>query len=190
MEASYGQTEAAFGGGNPDDALLVRFTLMPVENKAKSEEENRPIFEETVFIEISLPGNKDEVRIRKMKEGDKARFPRQWAAYERRNSDGEVIEGTLLSEWPQVTRSQVEELRFFNIRTVEQLAQLTDTNAQNLRGAATLKAKAVEYLDKSMSNDELSKKLAEQEKQIAALIAAAEAGDKPKKRGRPKTKAA
>ena len=173
MEASYGQTESAFGGDNGDSTLLVRFLKLPWENKVKSKEENRPIFEECDYIEIAIPGNKDEIRCRKALARDKIRFPKHWAAYEARTANDEVLEGTLLDEWSGVTRSQVEELRFYHIRTVEQLAAFPDVNAQNIRGSATLKAKAKQFLEESTSNEELSRQLAAQKKQIDELIAAA-----------------
>jgi len=191
MEATYGQTQAAYGG-NEDESLLVRFFKHPQENQAKSEEAGRPIFEETEYIEIMTPGDKGNVVCRPVREHDKGRFPRHWDAYQKRTGDDESIEGTLLEEWPQVTRSQVEELKFYHVRTVEQLAAISDVNAQNMRGVATLKQKAAKFLDSAMSNEELSKKLAAQEKQIAELIAAAEAAapmpteEKPKRKRRTK----
>ena len=185
MEATYGQTQQAYGA-NEDENLLVRFFKHPRENEEKSEEAGHPIFEELLYTEIMTPGDKDNIICRPMREHDKSRFPRHWEAYQKRVSGDEAIEGTLLEEWPQITRSAVEELKFYHIRTVEQLASMSDANAQNLRGAATLKQKAVKYLDSAMSNEELSRQLAEQKQQIADLIAAAEQADKPKKRGRPK----
>ncbi len=190
MEATMGETIAAYGADKADESLLVKFFKIPQENKEKSEKEGRPIFEEIDFIEIRIPGNKDNIQIHKAKERDKKRFPVHWEKYQARTSNDEVIEGTLLEEWPGVTRSQAEELKFYHIRTVEQLASLTDVNAQNMRGAVALKQKAEKYLKNAMSNEELAKQSKETQAQLAKLIATAELAAPipatPRKRGRPK----
>jgi hypothetical protein len=186
MEAEYGLTQSAFGG-NQDDALLVRFLKVTRENEAKSEAEGRPIHEEIDYIEIMTPGDKDNIICRPMRDVDKIRFPRHWEGYQARISPDDTIEGTLLEEWPQISRSEAEELKFFHVRTVEQLAMMSDANAQNFRGAATLKQKAQKFLDTSMSNDELSKQLKDAQAQITALVEAAKIpAEKPKRTRRSK----
>ena len=176
QEAEYGLTSGAFGN-NGDEQLLVKFFLLPVQNTAKSEEAGRPIFEEKLHIEKRVPGNKDSVVCRKIREKDKQQFAKQWEMYSARTSQDEAIVGTLLEEWPGVTRSQVEELKFYNIRTVEQLASMSDSNAQNFRGAPVLKQKASAYLKSSMSNEQLSAQLKEANEKINKLIAAQEANE-------------
>ena len=79
---------------------------------------------------------------------DKRRFAEHWGKFQARESQ-EVVEGTLIEEWPGVTRSMAEELRYLNVRTVEQLATMSDSNAGGLMGINSLKAKAVSYLEAS-----------------------------------------
>jgi hypothetical protein len=154
QEADYGSTEMAMKNQSrfaADDTLLVRFYTHPRRHPTKSEAAGRPIFEETPYIQIMQPGNKDSIIIRPVTEIDRNRFPEHYRKFMARE-DQDHIEGTLLEEWPAVTRSQVEELRYLNIRTVEQLASVSDVNSQNVMGIQILKSKAEKYLEAASSN--------------------------------------
>lgn len=188
MEAGYGLTESAYNPNDGDATLAVKFEKRPVENKTRTLAEGRPIFEEVDFITIEQPGNKDEVRDHKVRQSDINRFPEHWKRYKARTDNEEALTGTPLSEWPQISRSQVEELTFYHVRTVEQLAAVTDANLQNMMGGVVMKQKARAFLEQATSNDELSKQLAAQKKQIDALMAAAEARDEPKQKRVRRTK--
>ena len=199
MEADLGITSMAMDGGNnsryaADDQLLVKFYHHPTLNQAKSDDAGRPVYEEIVFIEIRIPGDKDSVVIRKATDMDIDRFPEHYRKFKARDTE-DHIEGTLLDEWPGITRSQCEDLKFFNIRTVEQLASLNDSSAQNVMGAQILKSRAVAYLEdadanaakqalaaQKQENEELRGLIAE----LSAKIDAQAEEPAPKKRGRPK----
>jgi hypothetical protein len=148
-EADYGITDMALGRNAAqagDENLLVRFFLHPKRDHDKSEEEGRPMFKEVEYIEIITPGNKDNIISRPASEIDRKRFPRHYAAYKARTSQV-VVEGTPLEEWPGITRSLVEELRFANILTVEQLIAVSDADAQKFRGFHAIKDKARKFLE-------------------------------------------
>ena len=189
-EADNGLTSMAMNNGryNGDDTLLVRFYSHPKQNEAKSKAEGRPIFEDTDYIEIMQPGNKDSIIRKPAGELEKNRFPEHFRKYEARQSQ-EHIEGTVIDEAPFVTRAQVEELKFLNVRTVEQLAGLSDSNAQGIMGIQALKQKAAKFLD-TAKDTATAEALAEQKELNAALmerLEALESGEPaPKKRGRPK----
>jgi hypothetical protein len=184
-EAEFGITDMAMNNSryHGDESLLVRFYTHPRKNLTKSEEENRPIFEDTTYIEIMQPGNKDSIIQRPATARDKQRFAQHFQRFEARVSDDQV-EGTLLSEWPQVTRAQVEELRFLNIRTVEQLAVVSDSNAQNIMGIQMLKSKAQKYLEHA-DKEATAERFAELEAKYEALLAA-QSEEKPKRTRRTK----
>jgi hypothetical protein len=152
QEAEYGITDLAMQGVQGryvgDENLLVKFFTKPRFIQSKSNDAGRPIFEDTHYVQIMQPGNKDSIIIRPATSMDKNRFAEHYKKFLARE-DQEAIEGTLLSEWMGVTRSQVEELKFLNIVTVEQLAAVTDSNAQNVMGISMLKTKAQAYLEKS-----------------------------------------
>jgi hypothetical protein len=173
QEAEFGLTAAAMQpagaqGNHPDDILLVRFTIEAQQNKTKTAEEGRPIFEDTEWISIMAPGSRNEVR-REARLGDKERFPRHYAAFKNRQ-DQQVIEGTPLNEWTGATRSQVEEMRFWNILTVEQLAGTADSAMGSFRGLVTLKQSALKYLEASKGNA-MAEKFAALEAKYEALLA-------------------
>jgi hypothetical protein len=52
-----------------------------------------------------------------------------------------------LSEWPQITRTQAEELAFLNVKTVEQMATVKDSNISNMMGGYGLREKAQKWLE-------------------------------------------
>lgn len=156
--------------GAGDDKLLVFFHRHFVQNSEKSAEAGRPIYDDTDFIKIMTPGDRDNIIDRPIRDEDKFRFARQWQAY--KNGDGDRVEGTPLAHWPQVTRGQVEEFKYFNVTTVEQLADLRDDTVQRMPGANRLKDLAKAYVATAAGEAPLvekQKQIDEQAAQIAAL---------------------
>jgi hypothetical protein len=166
-EASMEQTAQAMGGNSGDETLLVRFYLEAYQDVAKTAEEGRPIYTDTPFISIMQPGNKDSVIIRPASQMDKARFPRHWAAFNDRQVEV-LVEGTPLDQWPAMTRSMVEELKFKNIRTIEQLIGMSDSNAQGFMGINALREKAKKYLALS-STEAAAEAVLKAEKRVSEL---------------------
>ena len=179
-EADYDMTDMAFltqrgpnmSGPQPgDESLAVRFFFQPQQNTAKSKLEGRPIFEEMEFVEIAVPANKDSVVIRPATARDIDRFPRHYEAFKNR-TDQAAVEGTPLSAWPQVTRAQVEELAFFKVRSVEQLANINDADAGKFMGINALRDSARVFLEQSKQDQpiaELNAKNSDLEAQIAQM---------------------
>lgn len=134
--------DVAFPNPTEDDKrLYVKFTMEAVQDEDKTAEEGRPIFRDAEFVEIRVPGDKDTILFRPVEPNDKKRFARHYAAFKAGQSDALV--GTPLSVVPWLTKSKVEELAYFNIRTVEQLAEIPDGGPA---GFPTLKAKAKDFL--------------------------------------------
>jgi hypothetical protein len=158
-----------------DKSLLVRFFEKSVENKLESQAQGRPIFKDKVYIEIRVAGQRDPQACRPVTHADKQRFPDHWSAYEKRTAP--PSEGTPLLEWGLIARSQAEELAFLNIKTVEQLAVVIDTNLQNFRGGYELRERAKKWLEKSAletedtEKQEMRDRIAELEAKIEALAA-------------------
>jgi hypothetical protein len=147
QEDSFGMTDMAMNQGrfHGDETLLVKFFKNPRINNQKTAAAGRPIYEEVPYIQIMQPGNKDSIIIRPATKMDKGRFAEHFRKFEARE-DQEAVEGTMLEEWAAITRSQCEELKYLNVRTVEQLAAMTDSNAQGIMGIGYLKQKATKYL--------------------------------------------
>jgi hypothetical protein len=153
------------GGG--DEQLFVRFYKNPHKDIEATEEAGRPIFKEVDYIEIRQPGNKHTSIDRPIRPGDQFRFPKHWAAYQNSLSQDEVA-GTPLNELTTITRSEVEEMKHFNVHTVEQLSVLSDEIANRGMGLQMLKQKAKRYLETS-GNDAAEQRLVDMEKMLAKL---------------------
>jgi hypothetical protein len=130
-----------------DDNLLVRFELVPRKDEAESTKAGRPVFKDMEYIRIAVPGNRLVQVHRPVRDEDKRRFSQAYAHWQSRKRN--LVDGTPLSEWPPVTRSQVEELGFLNVHTVEQLAQLPDAAASQFHGGLALKQKARDSLERA-----------------------------------------
>lgn len=175
-EADMGLTMMAFQqsgqlGPQPgDETMLVRFVMQTLEDTRASEEAGRPIFKDVPFVEIMAPGDR-EIFSELANDDHKTRWPKQWEAFETRQNQ-DVVEGTPLSEWPGIARSTAEELKFFNIHTLEQLANVNDSNVQNFQGLGTLREKAKRYMSyagvqaEANAAIELENRLQEMERQL------------------------
>lgn len=156
-----------------DSQLLVRFFLREREDKQATAEQGRPIFKEQEYVEIRAAGRRDALACRPATHMDKQRFPRHYEAFKQRVEL--PVEGTPLAEWPQASRSVVEELSFMRVKTVEQLANMSDNDATNFRGGMTLKQRAIDFLkysDKTKliaEKQQLADKLAAQDEELAEL---------------------
>tara|TARA_R110000824_G_scaffold194142_1_gene376659 strand:+ start:968 stop:1549 length:582 start_codon:yes stop_codon:yes gene_type:complete len=180
-QASLSMTAMAMGEQPGDDSLLVRFFLHAVHNVDKSEVEGRPIFEEKEHVEIKSPGNRKSGVARVARPRDIERFPRHYAAF--KNRIGDVEDGTPISEWTMIPRSLVEEFAYFNIRTIESLAAVTDGNAMSHSGIHKWRTKARAWLERAAEeadgqaieamkseNEELKKRIEELGSQVSALV--------------------
>ena len=181
-----------------ENGTLVEFYRDTVQNNFKSEEAGRPIFDEFDFVRIQTPGDTRTLIETIATDQHKKRFPSAWDLYSRGMEA--ITEGTPLDEWNGATRSQAKELQYANIRTVELLAQISDSNIQKLGpGYQQLRAKARLFIESSKGeaaataaareNERLREEMAIMKEQLEAMKAQlASSGDADEKRGpgRPK----
>lgn len=169
-EASYEMTDAAFGKKNKaDEVLLVIFSEDAIQDHNATIQEGRPIFKAVPFITIMVPGDKDSIVHRKASQMDLDRFPHQYAAFKNKQVQ-ETAGGTPLAAIPLLSQVQVKELQFFNCYTVEQLANMPDSQAANFREIHALKALAKGYLEQAAGLAPLVKvqaELAQRDTQLA-----------------------
>lgn len=155
-----------------DSKLMVRFWVEAHQDEAKSAAEGRPVFEDVDYIEIASPGDRSNIVQRPIEQDDIARFRRLYESWKAGQSTDGVV-GTLLREVPWVSRSQVEELAYFKVRTVENLAALPDSALGSFGpGVGALRERAKAYLRDAKAQApmaELNKRLEERDAQIAAL---------------------
>jgi len=153
-----------------DSRLAVQFYKKSMKQEDASNEAGRPIFKEFDFVRIMIPGDNLTEIDTYAQDSHKQRFPRQWAHYLNQTAGHEDIVGTPLDQWPQVTRSQAEELRGLKFYTVEAIADCSDQQLQRIGMVAgmsphnfRLKAKA--FLN--LAND--SAEVAQRESELQAL---------------------
>ena len=139
-----------------DKSLMVRFFYKNVENKLESQAQGRPMFREKTYIEIRVAGQRDVQACRPVTHADKQRFPRHFEAFEKRMEP--PTEGMPLAEWPKITRTQAEELSFMNVKTVEQLASMKDSNLQQFMNGYKLRDQAVKWLETNSAETEDAEK--------------------------------
>lgn len=133
---------------NPDNnkGVYARFYFAPRQDAVQSAAAGRPIFVEREYVEIVAAGNQNNIIRRPASDQDKQRFHREYAKF--KDGDTEQLVGTPLSEVPWLSRSQVEELNYRKIRTLENLAEINDS-ACNVPGMYDLRRKAKAWLDKA-----------------------------------------
>jgi hypothetical protein len=191
IEADTSLTNMAMyaGGMAPqvEDRVYAEFFYRPMKNNKQSLEAGRDIYEDRAFIKILIPGDKDNNVVRPVREKDKQRFPRQWQAFE--NREHQTREGTLLSEWAALPRTQVEELKYFNIHTVEDLANMSDVNVGKIMGGNALKQKAADYIEACRDNAPMERMREENQQlrnELEALKSQVAELSQPKRRSRKK----
>ena len=158
-----------------DDKLHVRFFMRPRIDIEESTKQNRPIYRDIPHIEIAIPGDKNNIVTAEVWEQHIRRFPAYWEQFQAGIKDQVV--GTPLKAAPFLTESHVEELAYFKIRTIEQLAELADVN-MTWHGAREMKKAAQDYLTKVSGNEALMKRIEALEAENRKLQAAY--GSKPK----------
>ena len=153
-----------------DARLAVQFYKKSVKQDMASDEAGRPIFKEFDFVRIMIPGDNLTEIDTYAQESHKQRFPRQWAHYQNQVANHQDVIGTPLDQWPQITRSQADELRGLKFQTVESIADCSDQQLQRIGMVAgmspfnfRLKAKA--FLN--LAND--SAEVAQRESELQAL---------------------
>ena len=149
-----------FGG---DRSLAVRFFTDEIEDAAATATEGRPIFKSVEMCEIQVPGERDTTigRVKSMHPDPRDRFPEAYARWKR--GETEQVVGTLLREWGLMPRARAKEYEALKIRTVEQLAGVSDTAAQDIRGSLADRQKARDFLEFSKGQAPLTQARAEME---------------------------
>lgn len=139
---------------NPNAGLMVRFHMGSLYNSERTAKEGAPKYDSVPFVTIAVPGDKSILIDRPVRldesdpDSEIHRFPELWARFKRGEAE-DVTTGTPLTEWPVITRAQADELAFQHIRTVEQLAAMSDINCQKFMGSIQLRQKARDWLQQA-----------------------------------------
>lgn len=130
-----------------DQGMYARFYTQPKKDEEASLEAGRPIFQDVVFVEIMAAGSPNNIVRRKATSEDRERFARQYAMFQQGSAEQTI--GTPLAEVTWLTKSQVEELAYFKIRTLENLGSLSDEACNKIPGLYDLKRKAAAFIEKA-----------------------------------------
>lgn len=165
-----------------DKNVFVKFYTRPVRDDGESDKQGRAVFVEKEYVEIRTPGNATNVVQRPVTDMDKQRFRKQYRAFKEDKEQMPV--GTPLREVPWITTSQVEELNYLRILTLEMLAEVNDDVCSRMPGLYKLKQRAQRVVQEASGAapllamqaqlEEMQAKLQAQEQTIAeqsALIA-------------------
>jgi hypothetical protein len=162
-----------------DKGVYAKFYFFPMEDPKASAEAGRPVFADREFVEILAAGNQNNIVRRPASDMDKKRFRRQYALF--KQGDEEQMIGTPLKEVPWITRSQVEEFAYRKIRTLEDLAGMSDAQCV-LPGMYDMKRKAEAWLKKASDAAPFTAMSAEMEALRAEIAALKAAAEEPKKK--------
>lgn len=170
-----------------DKALIVRFFMKEVLLGAKSEQEGRPIYEDREHIEIKIKGQDKGIYSDVVRDDHRRRFPIAYAAFK---AGREVpVVGTPIEMLAGVGPALAHNLKGLHIRTIEDLAGISDENSLSAigMGARELVNRAKAWVGKQAPEaialreqlDEERRARQALEERLAALEAAPKRGRKP-----------
>ncbi len=171
----FGENDFGRGRFAMDTGVHARFYTVAVKDESASAEHGRAIYKDVDFLEIIAAGNANNIVRRKASEEDTQRFSRQYAIFNRdKASTGEQLIGTPLVEVPWLIKSQVSELAYMHIQTLEQLANVDDNTCGRYAGLYDMKRKAVAALEastKAAPMTEMALQMEQMKAQLEDLLA-------------------
>jgi len=169
-----------FENPNNNSGVYAHFYLTTREDPVQSAAAGRPIYVEKEYVKIISAGSANNIIDKPVSDHERNRFREQYAKF--KAGDKEQLTGTPLSEVPWITRSQVDELLYRKIRTLEQLAGMDDQYC-NAPGMYDLKRKAAAWLVKSKEAAPFTAMQAEMDALRAELDALKKLPPEAKKQG-------
>lgn len=167
----------SMGGDTSEEKLFVRFHMGAILDGAESAKLGFPKYKDVPCVTIAVPGDKSLVIDRPVWDdennprSDTQRFAKAWAAFKAGHGDDAVI-GHPLTEWPPISKGQIETLIFQKVRTVEQLASMSDATCQRFLGSLQLREKAKQWLvdaEKQRPFQELRQEMEGKSQEVAQL---------------------
>lgn len=178
MATAYGMVEGdeGFSAYYDQDAqrrhnLVAEFRIDAQFDQGASVAEGRPIFVDTEYVKIIIPGDLGSMVDRPVRPFDLKRFPREYAAFKAEKSQ-DLVSGTPLRTWGALSPAAVAELEHFHIKTVEQLSSASDEAMLRIPGGMKWKQMAQGFIE--LAGDrapmlEAQRQIETQAAQIAAL---------------------
>jgi hypothetical protein len=143
-----------------------------------SVEAGRDIFRSVERVRIVIPGAVASIVVKNVDQSHRDRWPAAYDAFKR--GQEAPLEGMPLEEWPILNKAMIAELHHLQIRTVEDLAGLSDVAVQNIgMGGQMLRERARAWFDDAQhealttrlvgENDVLRSRVSTLEAQVEAL---------------------
>jgi hypothetical protein len=141
MQGSYTRTDYA-----PGPQLRGEFYLATEKDTRASLEAGRDIFRSIERVRIIIPGAIASIVHHNVTDEHRERWAEQYARF--RANQEPVLEGTPLEEWSLMNPAAIAELHYHQVRTVEELAGLSDIAVQSIgMGGTILRQRARAWLD-------------------------------------------
>lgn len=159
---------------NPQIAL--RFYQKPVEDPEATARQGCPQFVMRDYVQKRVPGDATSLVDREVRKSDfeDASMPHFRQLYEHwKRGEEAPVSGLPIEQWPGCTAAQAMTLKAVNVRTVEELATVSDSNIMRLgMGFQTLRQKAQDYLAQAKDSSHLAKVRHEMDEMRSQLDAA------------------
>jgi hypothetical protein len=165
---------------NPNDTAKPVFYVRSVQNNFETEKQGRAVFMNVEWVDIIVPGDMKSRFSSKVTEEHRNRWPLHYQAF--KNKQEAPVSGTPIEQWPVLTPAQVDELKSYNIKTIEEMAALNETYLDAMgMGSREMQVKARAYLEAAAGTadvqklrldiDRKDKEIAELKRQISELSA-------------------
>lgn len=154
-------------------AVLIEFFSQPEKDEDASRAAGHAVFRDVEMARWYKRGSNGQATECKVDRMPKF-YPAIWNAYRPayeawKAGQEPPLAGVPLTEWPAITRAEVETLRALHIRTVEDLAGVTDADGQRIgMGWRALRDKARAFMATAADRGKLAEALAERDAKIAA----------------------
>jgi hypothetical protein len=157
----------------PELGINAEIYIEPVKDEEASAKEGRDVFRDARYIRLQAPGDRGNVIERPIRPEDEKRYPHAFEAFRR----GDLAsKGTPLSVLG-VSPSQVKELEYFAVRSVEAFAAVSDESLSKMGPLRQWRDKAVAFVQAAKAEAPLKAQAAEIA-DLKAQISALKAGKK------------
>jgi len=131
------------GRNAPEKLPPHRWSWRPKLNVEKSKAAGHNVYEDAPWIDIQIDSH--SAKSHHATEREIQRYRRSYEAF-LADSKSEGIIGSRLEEWAPMSRSMVEEFRYHKIRTVEELAEISDPRAEAIPQGKDWRERARQWL--------------------------------------------
>lgn len=155
-----------------EEGDVIEFYPTMIQDWEATKEKGYPVFKKKHYIHFILPGDRLTDPHFPVREDHIAKYPVQWKAYLEKG-DTSHMSGLPIEQWNMISREQAEELKFLKVYTVEDLANISETNAtQSGMNLVKYRQMAIDYLvaSKKQADVALNAELMRQNKELEARL--------------------